>query len=137
METIARRKFLKDSVSLTTAAFVAPSYIKNMISESPNERVNIAVVGLGGERDRVRGIIRGRGIAHIREYAKMTNVKVKTVCDVDERLFPNISKEVEELFGTKPGTEIDFRNILADKDIDIVSLATPDHWHALQTVWAC
>lgn len=137
METIARRKFIKNSVSLTSAAFVAPSYIKNMITESPNERVNVAVIGLGGDRERVRGIIRGRGIVHIREYAKMTNVKVKTVCDVDERLFPNISKEVEELFGIKPQTEVDYRKILEDKDIDIVSLATPDHWHALQTVWAC
>ena len=137
METIVRRDFLKKSVSVAGAAMVAPAYIRNMITDSPNERLNIAVIGAGGERERVRGIIRGRGIVHIREYAKIPNVNVKTICDVDERLFPDVSKEVEELFGTKPGTEVDFRNILEDKEIDIVSIATPDHWHALQTVWAC
>jgi predicted dehydrogenase len=137
MKPIVRRKFLKDSVTVAGAAMVAPAIVRNMITDSPNERVNIAVIGIGGERERVRGIIRGRGIVHIREYAKMPNVHVKTICDVDERLFGNVSKEVEERFGTKPGIEVDVRNILNDKDIDIVSLATPDHWHALQTVWAC
>ena len=71
MKTIARRKFVKDSVTTATSAFIAPSYIKNMISESPNERVNFAVIGIAGERARDRGIIRGRGIVHIREYAQM------------------------------------------------------------------
>jgi len=137
MELIERRKFLKNSASVAGGVIVAPGFIKNMITDSPNERVNVAVIGVGGERERVRGIIRGRGIVHIREYAKMQNVNVKTICDVDERLFPGVSKEVEELFGTTPGTEIDFRNVLEDKDIDIVSIASPDHWHALQTVWAC
>ena len=137
MEKIARREFLKKSVSTAGAAIVAPSYIRKMITDSPNERVNVAVVGIAGKRESVRGIIAGRGIAHIRAYAEMPNVNIKTICDVDERLFPAVSKNIEELFGTKPATEIDLRKILDDKDIDIVSLATPDHWHALQTVWAC
>jgi predicted dehydrogenase len=137
MKTTDRREFLKKSASTAVGAMVAPAYIRNLITDSPNERLNIAVLGIGGERERVRGIIRGRGIVHIREYAKMPNVMVKTICDVDERLFPGVSKEVEERFGVKPKTETDARNIFDDKDIDIVSIATPDHWHALHTVWAC
>lgn len=126
-----------DSASIAGGVMVAPSFVPNMITDSPNERINVAVIGCAGRRERVRGIINGRGIAHVRAYAEMPNVNLKTICDVDERLFDGMSKNVEDLFGTKPETEIDFRNILEDKDIDIVSLATPDHWHALQTVWAC
>ena len=137
MKKTARREFLKTSASVATGAFIAPAFIKNMISDSPGERVNVAVIGIAGERERVRGIIRGRGIVHLRNYAEIPNVNVKTICDVDERLFPENVKNVEELFGSKPQTEPDFRKVLEDKDIDIVSLATPDHWHALQTVWAC
>lgn len=137
MEPIVRRKFLKNSVSLAGGVIVAPSFLPNMVTDSPNERVNVAVIGAAGDRERVRGIIRGRGIAHVKAFAEMPNVNVKTICDVDQRLFAGMSKNVKELFGTNPKTEVDFRNILDDKDIDIVSLATPDHWHALQTVWAC
>ncbi len=137
MKTTDRRNFIKKSTSTAIGAMVAPAFVKNLVTDSPNERLNIAVLGIGGERERVRGIIRGRGIVHIREYAKMPNVTVKTICDVDERLFPNVSKEVEERFGARPITEIDARKICDDKDIDIISIATPDHWHALHTVWAC
>ncbi len=59
------------------------------------------------------------------------------VCDVDERLFPKAIREVEELGGNKPDTYVDFRDLLDKKEIDAVGIATPDHWHALQTIWAC
>ena len=137
MKPIKRREFLKSSTSVAAGVFVAPAFIKNMITNSPAERVNVAIIGIAGKRERVRGIINGRGIVHIQNYAKIPNVTVKTICDVDERLFPENEKIVEELYGSKPNTEPDFRKVLDDKDIDIVSLATPDHWHALQTVWAC
>ena len=137
MKPIQRREFIRGSAAIAGGVVFAPAYIPSMISDSPNERVNIAVIGIAGERERDRGIIRGRGIVHIQNYAEIPNVRVKTVCDVDENLFPQNVKMVEELYGTKPTTEVDFRKVLEDKDIDIVSLATPDHWHALQTVWAC
>ncbi len=115
----------------------APAYVKSMISDSPNERINVAVVGISGSRKSVRGMISGRGQVHINKYAEIPNVRIKTICDVDERLFPNVVATIEKKFGTAPQTEVDFRKILDDKDIDAVSLATPDHWHALHTVWAC
>jgi len=114
---------------------LAPAYIKNLITDSPNDRVNVAIAGISGVRPKVRGMIRGRGIVHINNYAKIPNVKVTAICDVDERLFPNVVSEVEKLYGARPRTEYDFRKILEDKDIDAVSICTPDHWHALQTIW--
>ncbi len=135
MET--RREFIKKTASAAGGVMVAPAYVKNMITDSPNERINVAVIGIAGNRERVRGIIRGRGIVHVQRYAELPNVLVRTICDVDERLFPDMSKEVEKLCGARPKTEVDARKIFDDKEIDIVSLATPDHWHALHTVWAC
>jgi len=132
-----RKEFIKRSAMAAGAAFAAPAYLRNMISDSPNERINIAVIGISGQRKNVRGMINGRGMSHINTYAEIPNVAVTTICDVDERLFPNVVATVEKLFGAKPKTEVDFRRLLDDKEIDVVSIATPDHWHALMTVWAC
>lgn len=137
MEHLPRREFIKKSASMATGVVVAPAFIPNLITDSPNERVNIALVGISGDRKLERGLIPGRGKRHIQEYSKIPNVRIRTICDVDERLFPDVSATVEEKFGAKPKTEVDFNKILEDKDIDAVSLATPDHWHALHTVWAC
>ena len=93
---------------------------------SPNERINVAVVG-----------IHGRGRAHYAEFVKMPNVNVAALCDVDERLFPDAVSTVERASGRRPKTYVDIRKLLEDKEIDAVSIATPDHWHALMTVWGC
>jgi len=132
-----RRQFVNKSAAAAGGVITAPAFVRNMITRSPNERINIALAGISGDRIKVRGMINGRGIVHINTYAKIPNVAISTICDVDERLFPGVVSTVEKLFGAKPKTETDFRNILDDKDIDVVSIATPDHWHALMTVWAC
>jgi len=137
MKPIRRREFIKKSAAAVGGTMVAPAFVKSMISDSPNERINVALVGISGERKLVRGMIRGRGRVHISNYAQIPHVRIKTICDVDERLFPGVVSTIEEKFGATPKTEVDFRKILEDKDIDAVSLATPDHWHALHTVWAC
>jgi len=115
----------------------APAIIENMITRSPNERINVALAGISGDRVKVRGMINGRGRVHINTYAEIPNVSLHTLCDVDERLFPGVIATVEKLYGAKPKTEVDFRKLLENKDIDVISIATPDHWHALMTVWAC
>jgi len=56
---------------------------------------------------------------------------------IDENLFPERVQELTELQGKKPNTEVDLRKMLEDKDIDAVSIASADHWHALATIWAC
>jgi len=132
-----RREFVNRSASAAGGVLTAPAFINNMITRSPNERINVALAGISGERERVRGMIYGRGRVHINTYAEIPNVALNTICDVDERLFPGVIATVEKLYGAKPKTEVDFRKILEDKDIDVISIATPDHWHALMTVWAC
>lgn len=92
-----------------------------------NERINVAVVG-----------IRSRGGSHIKELGVVAGVNIKTIVDIDENLLSGALKRVKQ---TQPESdcvgEYDFRRVLDDKDVDAVSLATPNHWHALQTIWAC
>ena len=103
MKPIQRREFIKNSATLAGGAVIAPAYIPNFISDSPNERVNIALVGISGERKLERGMIKGREQGFIcTKYAEIPNVRIKTICDVDERLFPAVSETVEEIFGVKP-----------------------------------
>src|SRR5262245_51797245 len=83
--------------------------------DSPNDRINVAVIGF-----------HSRGMSHIRGYAQLPNVRVAALCDVDERLFPPAVAEVERLSGHRPVTEHDMRRLLERKDIDAVSIATPD-----------
>jgi hypothetical protein len=114
----SRRDFMK--------ATAAPAVQTAFAQSAPSDRVNVAVVGFGG-----------RGMAHIRGFAALPNARVVALCDVDERLFPHAVAEVEKLGGNRPITEFDMRKLLERKDIDAISTATPDYWHALQTIWAC
>jgi predicted dehydrogenase len=65
------------------------------------------------------------------------NVKIAMLCDIDQRLFPAAVAEVEKLTGYKPQIETEYRKVLDNKDINAVTIATPNHWHALMTIWAC
>ena len=126
MKLLNRRKFLKNSVFVGGLMPAAPVIMKNFAKSSPNDTINVAVVG-----------IRGRGRTHYNSFAKMPNVKVAVLCDIDERLFPKGVADVEKIAGYRPATEVDYRKVLEDKSIDAVSLATPEHWHAIQIIWAC
>jgi predicted dehydrogenase len=117
MPESTRRHFLTTAAPIATSAFA---------QKSPNEVVNIAVIGF-----------HWRGMDHIRAYAGMRNVRVAALCDVDKRLFGPAVAAVEKIGGNRPITEVDMRRLLERKDIDAISIATPDYWHALQTVWAC
>ncbi len=127
-----RRDFIKKSligtagITIGGMGFSAKSYGSIM---GANERITMAVIG-----------IRGRGKAHINGWAALKdnrNVVIKTICDADESFFTERQKLVEDLAGNKPQTEIDMRKIFEDEEIDAVSFATPNHWHALGTIWAC
>ena len=93
---------------------------------SPNNRICVACVGF-----------RGRGNEHIRSYAKMPDVEIAALCDIDESVLNQRLAEVEKLGRPLPASYTDFRKLLEDKSIDAVSIATPNHHHTLQTIWAC
>jgi len=125
---ISRRQFLAEGSKAAAGLAAAQVFISTAKAQttSPNEQINIAVVG-----------IRNQGGYHIECLAGIPNVRVKTLVDIDENLFEGRIKEVEEKHGYRPGVETDIRRMLEDKDIDAVSIAVPNHWHALATIWAC
>ncbi len=91
-----------------------------------NDRINVAVVG-----------VRGRGRDHIAEYIPQGNTRVAAVCDIDTAQTERAVQLVNKLGGGTPKVYQDYRKLLEDKTIDVVSLATCNHWHALGTIWAC
>jgi predicted dehydrogenase len=93
--------------------------------QSPNERVRIAVVGVGG-----------RGGNHVTSWSRLPNVEIAAVCDVDESHIGDKIKRLESAGVKTPNAFTDFRKLLEDKTIDAVSIASPNHWHTLQTIWA-
>ena len=123
-----RRDFVKSSAGAAAASTAVGSLGFNIKTHagSPNDTVRVAVVGF-----------RGQGGSHIREYAKMQNVEIAALCDVDATVRSKGSSDVEKLTGKKPKEFEDIRKLLEDKSIDAVSIATPNHWHSLMGIWAC
>jgi predicted dehydrogenase len=70
-------------------------------------------------------------------FARIPNVRIKTLCDIDANLFAERVRKTEEIQKFAPATEKDLRRVFEDKDIDAVTVALPNHWHALATIWAC
>ncbi|MEQ9286589.1 MAG: Gfo/Idh/MocA family oxidoreductase [Cyclobacteriaceae bacterium] len=127
-----RRKFIKKTavgaagVAFGATAFSAKSYANIM---GANDRVILGSIG-----------VRGRGKGLLDSFSSMYNdgVMVKTICDVDSEFLPErVKLAADNQKGNKPGTETDMRKVYEDKDIDAVIVATPNHWHALATIWAC
>jgi predicted dehydrogenase len=92
-----------------------------------NDRVVVASIG-----------IRGQGNALKRGFARLPNVDVKTLCDIDANLAAERVNDprLQDVASFKPAFVQDLRRVLDDKDIDAVVIATPNHWHALATIWA-
>lgn len=92
-----------------------------------------------GSADEIRvGVagIRSRGWSHVMGLNRLEGVRVVALCDVDQGILENRQRELAEK-GTTTEIFRDFRDLIARDDIDVVSIATPNHWHAMQTVWAC
>lgn len=122
-----RRKFIKTSTVATASISSAPMLWGNSHKwKGANDRINVAVIG-----------IRGQGQGHIAEYSKLKNVEVSAICDVDENLFrPRIKALFTDKNLREPKTYQDLRKLFENKDIDAVSIVTPNHWHALAAIWA-
>lgn len=118
-----RRDFIKN-VAVTSAGLAiglsAKSYGRIM---GANDRVNFAIIGL-----------HGRAYAHLGSIAACNNTKVTHVCDVDRKELLKFSNEAKEKFKQTPVEVRDFRKILESKDVDAMTIATPEHWHAHMTI---
>lgn len=120
MKNFTRRNFLKTAtVSAAALSLDALSWAR---AAGANEDIRVAQIGF-----------RSQGAGHISTLSKMKGVRLVGLCDVDQQV---LSKKATELGGGIQ-TYTDIRKLLENKDIDAVSIAAPNHWHALATVWAC
>ena len=127
-----RRTFIKKTalgtagVTVGLTAVSARSYARIM---GANDLVNMAIIG-----------VRSRGKDLLSSFSALheEGVFIKTICDTDTAFFDEaVNLAAENQQGKKPGTEQDLRRVFDDGEIDAVAMATPNHWHALGTIWAC
>ncbi len=120
-----RREFVRDAALGTAGVVVgwnADSYARIL---GAGDRVNFAVIGL-----------HGRGVAHRECIQQNKNTMITHICDVDSRELDKFAAAVEKVFKQAPVKEKDFRNILKSKDVDVVTIATPEHWHTPMAIMA-
>lgn len=126
-----RRQFLKSSLLTGASLSLAPTFARaqstnaNAQIAGANNDIRVAVVG-----------INSRGKNHLDGLAGMKGVRVVAICDVDSAVLDRISAHAKEKFNITPQVYQDYRKLLENKDIDAVTLATPNHWHALGGIWA-
>jgi predicted dehydrogenase len=132
-----RRVFLSKAAAATAGVALAPAR-RAHAQRSANDTINVAIIGLRGDRKgRLTWTQRGRGQDHYEHLAAIPNVRISHVVDVDERHFKESLSFCQEKYGGSPKTETDFRRVLDDRDVDAITIAAPDHWHALMTILAC
>ncbi len=134
---INRRRFLTTTAA-ATAGLATGVTTRGHAQASANDTINVAVIGIRGDnKGHPTWTARGRGQDHYEHLSKTANVRISHVVDIDERLFASSVPFVKETYGGDPKTETDFRRVLENRDVDAVTLAVPDHWHALMTILAC
>ena len=118
---LSRRKFLGSS---TAAVMAAGTMVQGNVFGA-NEKLRVCVIG-----------INGRGRSHIDGFQNANGSEVVALCDADGRILKRGARQFEAKYGKAPKTYMDMRDAFADPDIDAVSIATPNHWHALASIWA-
>ena len=126
-----RREFLESSMFAATAAAMATGGLSSQAraeekqSTSPNELLRVAVLG-----------VHGRGRDHLGGFVGRADCQVVAIGDPDEAVGQKACDDVEKKSGKRPEFFADLRKLLEDKSINIVTVATPNHWHSLAAIWA-
>jgi len=128
MTPILRREFLRNSLLAVGAAAVAGPFIRcaRAGEPGPNERICLGLIGSGG-----------MGCGDLDCFFGNPEVDCVVICDVDDAQIAKGLAVCANRERKKPETVKDFRQVLDRNDVDMVLVATPDHWHALPTVMAC
>jgi len=122
MSRITRRRFVAHSLAAAAAVSAAPLIVK---AKDSNEKLGVAIVG-----------VRGRGGSHVSAYLGDPRTEILYIVDADEKVGKGRCEAIAKKQKTPPKFVVDLRKAIDDKAVDIVSTATPNHWHALCGVWA-
>jgi predicted dehydrogenase len=123
--TLNRREFLKTTGRATGGIALLARVSRKGNVFAASDTIRVAVVGL-----------HGRGKDHIDGFHRQPGVQVAALCDVDESVLKQRANQYEQLSGQPVKCYRDMRQVFDDKEIDAVSFATPNHWHALGGIWA-
>ena len=126
MAKTSRREFLKHSLAAGTAIAVCGAKSSARVAGA-NNRLRIAVAG-----------VNGRGGSHIGGWSGQDNVEIAYLIDPDRKALERKLKDVEKKSNGKYSCKgiTDIRQALDDKNLDAISIAAPNHWHSLMTIWA-
>lgn len=123
----SRRTFIRNSGAVIAGAAISPlAFNKASAKVSANDKLTVALVGC-----------KGMGMYNLTDHLKQPGIECAALCDVDNNILQERTKTITELTGKAPKQYNDYRRVIEDKDIDIVIIGTPDHWHCLPTVEAC
>jgi predicted dehydrogenase len=123
----SRRKFLKQTGAVVAASALTPFVASDLHAGiSQNDKIAVALIGC-----------KGMGNYNLTDHLKVEGVECAALCDVDENILNQRAKEITDLTGKAPKLYKDYRKVLEDKNIDVVIIGTPDHWHCLMAVDAC
>ena len=121
-----RRRFLKGTAVALGSSFAISGTKSSGRVIGANDTIRVAIAGLNG-----------RGEAHVMGLAGRPGVEIVALVDPDSRTFATRVAQIEEKGKNTPRTMADVRQVLDDKSIDALTIATPNHWHSLMTIWAC
>ncbi len=121
-----RRTFIKRTTAATAAVGIAASMPAAMSACSPDKLVRCGLIGA-----------KGMGFSDLRAFLGQPNTECVAICDVDKRVLDARLADTEKLQGKKPKAYSDYRQLIADEEVDVVIIGTPDHWHCLPFVEAC
>ncbi len=126
-----RRDFIRKSslaaAGLTTAGLTTmPGTLFSKDRVPPSDQINVGLIGC-----------RNKGFKVLRNHLDIAGVNCTGMCDVDENILQERAGEIKKSYNQKPKLYGDYRKMLEDKEMDVVIIGTPDHWHCLPTVHAC
>ena len=122
-----RREFVRNTVITSAAIGLAPSLSGALAGCAPSDRINVGLIGCNG-----------MGFADLSTFLEHPEVECAGLCDIDESVLNRRAADVEKKRGKKPANLYgDWRRLIDNKDINLVIVGTPDHWHCLQMVAAC
>jgi predicted dehydrogenase len=133
-DSISRRHFLKQTGTAGIGLSVALNSLTNTMGQS-----NLVPAGkMGASKNITAAVIgtNGRGLAHIDCLTSLPGIEVIYICDVDDRAIAKGIKEVAKKQAKEPKGLKDFRKALVDPTLDVVTIATPDHWHTPMAIMA-
>ena len=123
----SRRKFLKNSAIAAAGLSIAPAFSGTIKGIPASDRINIGLIGCNGQ-----------GFSNLSAFLRHPEVECLALCDIDESVLNRRASNVEKIRGNKPANLYrDWRKLIDNKDINLVIVGTPDHWHCMQMVAAC